>query len=90
MHEEIEALHANNTWTLVPWPYPSNIVGSREVYHIKYNFDGSIEHLKARLIAQSFTQIPGLDYSHTFSSVVKDSTVRIVLSLAVLNTWRLH
>ncbi|GJV28059.1 retrovirus-related pol polyprotein from transposon RE1 [Tanacetum coccineum] len=37
-----------------------------------------------------FTQIPGLDYSHTFSPVVKASTVRIVLSLAVLHRWRLH
>ncbi|GJW53128.1 retrovirus-related pol polyprotein from transposon RE1 [Tanacetum coccineum] len=45
---------------------------------------------KARVVAQGFTQIPGLDYSHTFSPVVKASTVRIVLSLAVLHRWRLH
>ena len=32
----------------------------------------------------------GLDYSLTFSPVVKASTVRIVLSLAVLNQWPLH
>ncbi|GJV49743.1 putative RNA-directed DNA polymerase [Tanacetum coccineum] len=43
-----------------------------------------------RVVAQGFTQIPGLDYSHTFCPVVKASTVRIVLSLVVLHRWRLH
>ncbi|XP_071686934.1 uncharacterized mitochondrial protein AtMg00810-like [Rutidosis leptorrhynchoides] len=44
----------------------------------------------AQLVAQGFTQIPGIDYSATFSPVVKSSTVRIVLSLATLNKWSLH
>ena len=30
---------------------------------------------KARLVAQGFTQVPGLDYSATFSQVVKASMV---------------
>lgn len=34
--------------------------------------------------------LKGIDYSHTFSPVVKASTVRIILSLAVLNNWNLH
>ncbi|KAI3680197.1 hypothetical protein L2E82_50582 [Cichorium intybus] len=90
MHDEMEALRQNNTWTLVPRPSDSNVVGSKWVYRVKYNDDGSVERFKARLVAQGFTQIPGLDYSHTFSPVVKASTVRIVLSLAVTNKWRLH
>ncbi|GKD59505.1 retrovirus-related pol polyprotein from transposon RE1 [Tanacetum coccineum] len=90
MHGEMDALHQNRTWTLVPRPSASNIVGSKWVYRTKFKSDGSVERFKARLVAQGFTQIPGLDYSHTFSPVVKSATVRIVLSLAVLNHWRLH
>ncbi|GJY96143.1 uncharacterized mitochondrial protein-like protein [Tanacetum coccineum] len=58
----------------------------RRVYRIKYNSDGTIERYKARLVAQGCSQIPGLDYCHTFSPVVKASTVRIVISLAVGQT----
>uniref|UniRef100_A0A2N9G1B4 Uncharacterized protein n=1 Tax=Fagus sylvatica TaxID=28930 RepID=A0A2N9G1B4_FAGSY len=36
-----------------------------------------------------FTQQPGLDFTDTFSTVVKASTVRVVLSLAVSNNWPL-
>ncbi|KAD3338470.1 hypothetical protein E3N88_06134 [Mikania micrantha] len=90
MHEEINALHRNNTWTLVSRPSQANIVGSKWVFRTKYHSDGSIDRHKARLVAQGFTQIPGLDFCHTFSPVVKASTVRIVLSLAVINNWPLH
>ncbi|GJR67876.1 retrovirus-related pol polyprotein from transposon TNT 1-94 [Tanacetum coccineum] len=90
MNEEFQALQQNQTWVLVPRPGSANIIGSKWVYRIKYNSDGTIERYKACLVAQGCSQIPGLDYCHTFSPVVKASTVRIVISLAVLHKWKLH
>ncbi|GJS78140.1 retrovirus-related pol polyprotein from transposon RE1 [Tanacetum coccineum] len=56
MHDEMEALKQNCTWTLVPRPSASNIVGSKWVYRIKYHADGSVERFKARVGGQGFTQ----------------------------------
>ncbi|KAD0286868.1 hypothetical protein E3N88_44505 [Mikania micrantha] len=90
MRKEIDALHQNKTWTLVLRPENTNIVGSKWIFRTKYLSDGTIERHKARLVAQGFTQVPGIDYSQTFSPVVKAATIRIVLSLAVINGWNLH
>ncbi|KAI3710378.1 hypothetical protein L2E82_40158 [Cichorium intybus] len=84
MEEEMSALRFNDTWELVPRPVNSNVVGSKWIFRTKFHSDGSVERYKASLVAQGFNQVPGLEYSHTFSPVVKASTVRIVLSIAVI------
>ena len=71
MREEIQALHANKTWTLVSFHLSMNVVGSWWVYKIKRRSDGSIERYKAHLVARGFTQQEGIDYSETFSPVIK-------------------
>ncbi|CAL2255962.1 unnamed protein product [Prunus armeniaca] len=90
MQEEIDALHMQSTWTLVPNPGNKNIVGSKWIYKIKRNSDGSIARHKARLVAQGFNQEQGLDFSETFSPVVRHTTARLILSLAAMNKWKLR
>ncbi|GKV21142.1 hypothetical protein SLEP1_g31150 [Rubroshorea leprosula] len=90
MKEELEALHNNNTWTLVPSPSPQlNIVGSKWVFKTKLHPDGSIERFKARLVARGFSQVPGLDFDETFSPVLKPTTLRLVIALATTLSWPL-
>ncbi|KAJ4746261.1 Gag/pol [Rhynchospora pubera] len=90
MTQEVHALRQNNTWQLVPPPGDHNIVGCKWIYKTKRHSDGTVERYKARLVAKGFTQEEGVDYFDTFSPVVRPTTIRIVLSLAVTNRWPLR
>ena len=55
LEEEIHALELNHTWDLIPKPAKTSIVGCRWVFTIKQNPDGTVDRLKAHLVAKSFT-----------------------------------
>lgn len=75
MSDEFTALVRHGTWTLVP-PNPSQrLVGNKWIFRIKRNPDSSIARYKTRLVAKDFHQRPVLDYSATFSPVIKPPTV---------------
>ena len=88
MQAEYNALIKNNTWNLVPMSSELKLVGCKWVFRTKYNTDGSVSKYKARLVAKGFHQTTGIDYSETFSLVVKSSTVRVVLSIAIMQGWK--
>ncbi|PKU81159.1 Retrovirus-related Pol polyprotein from transposon TNT 1-94 [Dendrobium catenatum] len=87
MAEEILALQKQGTWTLVIPPANASILGSKWTYRTKYHTDGSIVKYKARLVTQGNHQEFGIDYTETFSLVVKLPTIRILLTIALFNNW---
>lgn len=90
MESEFAALRQTNTWSLVPKPPRVNIVGSKWIFKAKYQPNGSLDRCKARLVARGFTQKHGIDYQETFSPVVKPTTIRLVLSIAISRGWNLR
>ena len=53
----------------------------------KHNPDGSIQHYKARLVAKGFQQTAGIDFTETFSPVIKPCTIRVILTLVASYNW---
>ncbi|XP_042988583.1 uncharacterized mitochondrial protein AtMg00820-like [Carya illinoinensis] len=81
---KLQALLSNHTWDLVP-PSPGlNVLGSKWVLKMKRCADGTLEHRKARLVAKRYHQQAGIDFSETYSPIVKPVIIHMVLSIADL------
>lgn len=87
MEEEILALHQNQTWKLVPSQPHFNVLGTKWVFHVKYNPVGSIAKHKVRLVPKEFNQNSGFDFNETYSPIVKASSIKVIISLAVSFGW---
>ncbi|KAH9647728.1 hypothetical protein KPL70_025300 [Citrus sinensis] len=88
MQEEIEALHKNKTWELVPLPRGRKAIGNKWVYKIKRDGNNQVERYRARLVVKGYAQKEGIDFNEIFSPVVRLTTVRIVLAMCA--TFDLH
>ena len=69
--EELKCLVDIKTWEAVQRPDGAHVVGSKWVFKAKKDTMGNIVKYKARLVAQRFMQISGVDYFETYSPVVK-------------------
>ena len=56
MTDELSALHNSGTWELVPLLSGKSIVGCKWVFAIKVGPDGTIDRLKAHLVAKGLKQ----------------------------------
>ncbi|KAL4031342.1 hypothetical protein IC575_009619 [Cucumis melo] len=84
MEEELFSLHKNQTWSLVPKPPNQKLIQSKWIYKIKPGTRGNSKpRYKARLVAKGYTQKEGVDFHEIFSSVVRHSSIRLILSIAV-------
>ena len=71
MKDELDAHAKNRTWTCVPRTPDMHVIGSKWVYKIKRDASGNISKYKARVVAKGFSQQYGIDYTDTFSPVLK-------------------
>jgi hypothetical protein len=80
----------NGTWHLVPPQKGNNIIDCKWVYKIKINAYGILDRYKARLVTKGFKQQYVIDCDEIFSPVVKSTTIRVILSLAVSRGWTIR
>lgn len=90
MNKEMNLVNVNNTWTLASLPKGCKPTTSKWIYKLKKGITkDSQPRYKARLATKSFTQREGIDYFEMFSLIVKQTSIRFLLSLVAQNNLEL-
>jgi hypothetical protein len=90
IHEELENFERNQVWTLVdPWR-DVNVIGTKWLFKNKQAEDGEVVRNKARLVAQGYSQVEGLDFRETFAPVARLEAIRILLAFTASKGFKLY
>ena len=74
--EEMESFHKNGTWDLAKLPKGKKVVRCKWVFKRKEGTPRVKEaRYKARLVAKGYSQVPSVDFTDVFSSVIKHSSI---------------
>ena len=90
IEEKLDTLWKAGTWELTEAPSGANIVGSKWVFCAKKDAAGNIIQYKAHLVAQGFSQLPGVDYFDTFAPIAKLASIHAVLTIAAAEDLEMH
>jgi hypothetical protein len=88
MRWEINLMSEMNVYELVPLPSEHHTIGCRWVLEFKEDLKGG-PVFKARLVAQGFSQIPGVDFGKTFAPVAKSASIHVLAAYCAMNDWEL-
>ncbi|KAM1362542.1 hypothetical protein ACFX13_028188 [Malus domestica] len=90
MDEEIEAIQKNDTWELAILLKGHKAIRVKWVYKTKKNANGEVERYKARLVANGYSQRARINYDEVFAPVARLETIRLLISLAAQNKWKIQ
>ena len=90
MQEELSQFERNEVWTLVSRPKDINVIGTKWIFNNKTDEHGNITINKARLVAQGYTQVEGVDFDETFAPMARLKSIRLLLAIACNMGFKLH
>jgi hypothetical protein len=79
----------NEVWSLVQRP-KQNVIGTKWVFRNKQDEHGVVTRNKARLVAQGYTQVEGLDFGETYAPVARLESIRILIAYATNHDFKLY
>ena len=89
MQEELNNFTRNEVWSLVQRP-KQNVIGTKWVFRNKQDEHGVVTRNKARLVAQGYTQVEGLDFGETYEPVARLESIRILIAYATNHDFKLY
>jgi hypothetical protein len=90
MHEELNNFTRNQVRELVKRPNDHNVIGTKSVFRNKQDQDGIVVRNKAKLVAQGYTKVEGLDFRETYAPFVRLEAIRILLAYACAHNIKLY
>lgn len=90
MDAEMLSHQKNQTWELTELPQKCKAIAGKWVFKRKMKSNGEIDRHKARFVAKGFSQQYGRDYHETFSPVVRHTTIRYLIAMAVKYGMRIY
>ncbi|KAE9083844.1 hypothetical protein PF005_g27125 [Phytophthora fragariae] len=80
--EELVALIANATWTLMKCEPNTPKLHSKWVYKKKHDSSGAVERYETRLVACGNEQVLGVNYTLTFVAALEMTSGKVILAFA--------
>jgi hypothetical protein len=90
LHEELNNFTRNQVWELVERKKNYNVINTKWVFRNKQDQDGVVVRNKARLVAQGYTQVEGLDFGETYAPVARLEAIRILLAYVFAHNIKLY
>jgi hypothetical protein len=89
MQEKLNKFERNQAWTLIDRP-SNNVIETKWVFRNKQDENGVVTRNKARLVAQGFTRIEGLDFEETYALVARIEAIKILLAYTAHHDFKLY
>jgi len=89
MQEELNQFKRSEVWDLVSRLEGMNVIGTKWIYKNKSDENGTVTKNKARLVAQGYTQVEGLDFDETFAPVARLESIRLLLGVSCILKFKL-
>jgi hypothetical protein len=91
MHEELNNFKRNNVWVLLEKPREChNVIGTKWIFKNNQDEHRIIVRNKARLVAQGFSQVEGIDFGETYAPVARLESIRILFAYATHHNFKLQ
>ena len=92
MQDELNNFKHNDVWSLVERPKDKNvnIIGTKWVFKKKQDANDIVIRNKARLVAQGYSQVEGIDFGETYAPVARLESIRILIAYASHHNFKLQ